>query len=209
MLRHGTVRVSGDHSRRRSVIPIRDPRHPRDPQTGAPGHHGSVSRNGPSSTGRAGLPEERAYHESGIRRVQSPAAGHRADPDRVRAAGGVATDCGGVGPRGDRGGGSGGGGSPWRGTRGGWKSPRPAEVPEGLDSQFAHATFATWTIGARAHVQHLLAYCGLPVTTDLVDPRFSLVSAAVTTWAELGGRWAPSPSYGVEVEAMIGEVRAA
>ena len=96
---------------------------------------------------------------------------------------------------------------PWMKNTCGLKITRPQDVPEGPDSQFAHATFATWTIGARAHVQHLLAYCGLPVTTDLVDPRFSLVSAAVTTWAELGGRWAPSPTYGVEVESMIAEAR--
>jgi len=90
----------------------------------------------------------------------------------------------------------------------GLKVERPEEVPGGPDSQFAHATFATWIIGARAHVQHLLAYVGRTPVTDLVDPRFTVVpEPRVGEWHELGGRWAPSPTYGREIEAMMREVR--
>ena len=42
----------------------------------------------------------------------------------------------------------------------------------------------------------------------IVDPRFGLVSGVVTYWSQLGGRWAPSPTYGDEIEAMMVEVSA-
>jgi hypothetical protein len=72
----------------------------------------------------------------------------------------------------------------------------------------SHAAFATWHQGALAHVQHLLAYCGVSVpVAERTDPRFSLVTGAdLVHWRELSGRWAPSSTYGLEIEAMITEI---
>jgi N-acetylmuramoyl-L-alanine amidase len=71
------------------------------------------------------------------------------------------------------------------------------------DEQLAHAAFANWTIGAHAHAQHLLAYCGGQVAGLIVDPRYTVVSPPyVTDWEQLGGRWAPSSTYGTEIVTL-------
>lgn len=74
------------------------------------------------------------------------------------------------------------------------------------DRPLAHAQFASWEVGAVAHVQHLCAYSGMPAGIDLiVDPRYWLVAGRhrVEQWSELGGKWAPSPTYGTELEAIM------
>ena len=73
------------------------------------------------------------------------------------------------------------------------------------DEQLAHAAFASWTIGARAHAQHLAAYAGATLLDrDIVDPRYWLVDRSkwIETFEELGGKWAPSPTYGTELVAI-------
>jgi hypothetical protein len=80
------------------------------------------------------------------------------------------------------------------------------------DQPLAHAMFPSWTVGAHAHAQHLRAYTGWPVVTDLVvDPRYVWVIGrhAVTDYEQLGGRWAPSSTYGqqiVDIAATFREV---
>lgn len=72
----------------------------------------------------------------------------------------------------------------------------------GGDRPLAHAQFATWHVGARAHVQHLCAYTGLTVpVVELVDPRYELVAGRhwCETFEDLGGRWAPAADYGVRL----------
>jgi N-acetylmuramoyl-L-alanine amidase len=77
------------------------------------------------------------------------------------------------------------------------------------DNPLAHQMFPNWEVGALAHAQHLLAYCGKKPAGIIVDPRFTLVSAPfVTQWSQLGGRWAPSPTYGSEIQTMIGTLSA-
>lgn len=73
------------------------------------------------------------------------------------------------------------------------------------DEQLAHAAFASWDVGALAHVQHCRAYAGWPVEGLIVDPRYWLVIGKhrCENWYELGTRWAPSPSYGAEIEATM------
>lgn len=74
------------------------------------------------------------------------------------------------------------------------------------DRPLAHAMFANWRVGAVAQAQHLLAYAGKQVAAGplIVDPRFELIRGfALTQWSELGGRWAPSSTYGSEIEAII------
>jgi len=75
------------------------------------------------------------------------------------------------------------------------------------DHPLVHQQFPSWRVGAIAHAQHLLAYVGNLPEGLLVDPRFWLVTTPpVTTWAELGGRWAPSPTYGQEIQEIIGRL---
>jgi hypothetical protein len=75
------------------------------------------------------------------------------------------------------------------------------------DRPLAHQMFPNWRVGAVAHAQHLVAYTGGTVAGMVVDPRYNLVPAPrVETWAELGGRWAPSPTYGREVEEIMGRL---
>jgi N-acetylmuramoyl-L-alanine amidase len=71
----------------------------------------------------------------------------------------------------------------------------------GNDDPNAHAKFPSDEVGVLAHVQHLCKYAGQPLLQgeEVVDPRYSLVSAKVTCVEELGGRWAPSPNYGVSI----------
>lgn len=76
------------------------------------------------------------------------------------------------------------------------------------DNSLAHQIFPSWEVGTIAHAQHLCAYTGQPVTGLNVDPRYGAVLAKglrLENWSELGGtgRWAPSPTYGVELEALI------
>lgn len=69
------------------------------------------------------------------------------------------------------------------------------------DNPLAHSMFASWDVGARAQVQHLRIYAGWPVEDFVFDPRYYLVSPTLRleNFEELGGRWAPSPQYGVEL----------
>ncbi len=77
------------------------------------------------------------------------------------------------------------------------------------DQPLAHSMFASWDVGALAHVQHLRAYAGWPVDGLIVDPRYWLVIGKhrLEDWSELGGKWAPSPTYGQEIEATMRRVQ--
>lgn len=76
------------------------------------------------------------------------------------------------------------------------------------DHPLCHAQFAGWSVGAVAQAQHLRAYCNVAVTDLVVDPRYVWVIGhhACVTWADLGGRWAPSPTYGEEIWALAQEL---
>jgi hypothetical protein len=71
----------------------------------------------------------------------------------------------------------------------------------------AHQLFPNWEVGSAAHAQHVRAYAGWPVSGRdmIVDPRYGLVIGkhTLTHWAELGGKWAPSPTYGTEIENLM------
>jgi hypothetical protein len=77
------------------------------------------------------------------------------------------------------------------------------------DNPLAHARFASWDAGARAHVQHLRAYAGWPVTpeSEIVDPRYWLVvGKRLEEFEELSGNWAPAATYGQSIEALISKL---
>lgn len=70
------------------------------------------------------------------------------------------------------------------------------------DTPLAHQMFPNWDVGALAQAQHLRAYAGWPVEGLVVDPRYTFVVSAgheCAMFQELGGKWAPSPTYGVEI----------
>lgn len=69
----------------------------------------------------------------------------------------------------------------------------------------AHQRFPNWQAGARAHAQHLCAYAGRKHDDLELTPRAYLVREAnkyhgvADTVEKLGGRWAPSSSYGERI----------
>jgi len=88
---------------------------------------------------------------------------------------------------------------------------RASGVPESQipDHPLVHQQFPNWYVGALAHAQHLQAYAGVSeLPLIIVDPRYLVVSThSARTWADLGGRWAPSPTYGTEIEAIMRRLR--
>lgn len=83
-----------------------------------------------------------------------------------------------------------------------------------------HAFFDTWEQGLTAQCQHLLGYAGVRSAGTIVDPRWSAVAPGTVrhgvarTVEELGGpvderrpelgvRWAPSPSYGIQLRDLV------
>jgi N-acetylmuramoyl-L-alanine amidase len=73
----------------------------------------------------------------------------------------------------------------------------------------AHARFRSWRIGITAHLDHLALYAGSPgyprPTTP--DPRhFPQLRGQAITVEALGGKWAPSPTYGKEIVKAVREM---
>ncbi len=68
------------------------------------------------------------------------------------------------------------------------------------DDPDAHMRFPDWERGTRAHCAHLALYAGAISTAEarrLGDPRaFASIQGVAPTVPELGGKWAPDPSYG-------------
>ena len=67
------------------------------------------------------------------------------------------------------------------------------------------AAFDSAQLGARAHIQHLLAYCTTRrPTTTVIDPRYDIVMSVrrnkINNWVGLGGTWAvPGVYYGQDI----------
>ncbi|MCH4157171.1 MAG: glucosaminidase domain-containing protein [Acidaminococcaceae bacterium] len=67
------------------------------------------------------------------------------------------------------------------------------------------ATFKTPELGARAHIQHLLAYTSKRPHGKIVDPRYELAhkvrlrDGLCTTWYQLNGNWATSKYYAEKI----------
>jgi N-acetylmuramoyl-L-alanine amidase len=76
----------------------------------------------------------------------------------------------------------------------------------------AHQRFMSWEQGVQAHIDHLALYAGAPGYPNPMspDPRhFSYLFGSARTVEELGGKWAPSASYGVEIVKMVREIEQA
>ena len=79
--------------------------------------------------------------------------------------------------------------------------------PDGDPS--SHQAFTSWQAGIEACLDHLALYAGAAGYPRAVtnDPRhFPFIFGKAPTIASLGGNWAPSPSYGTEIEAMIAQM---
>ncbi len=75
----------------------------------------------------------------------------------------------------------------------------------------AHMRFGSDADGVLAHVQHWARYGGAtaPAPGDaLLDTRWQAVAWTIATVEEMGGKWAPSASYGTETAGVIASIRA-
>ncbi|HUO38928.1 MAG TPA: N-acetylmuramoyl-L-alanine amidase [Mycobacterium sp.] len=67
------------------------------------------------------------------------------------------------------------------------------------------ASFPSFQVGIRAHIQHLKAYASTaPLNQPQVDPRYALVAhGSCPTWESLDGHWAvPGVGYGESIVAL-------
>lgn len=93
------------------------------------------------------------------------------------------------------------------------RHPNP-DIGTSGEVTLAHSQFVSWMHGAEAHVQHLLAYAGVLDMSGasylVVDPRAAFVVGKyrVEEFEELGGKWAPSPTYGEEIVSIADSLRA-
>jgi N-acetylmuramoyl-L-alanine amidase len=101
----------------------------------------------------------------------------------------------------------------------GLKVPDPAAFAD--DDPRAHARFPSPEVGVLAHLEHLAIYAGCPGFprsyrklaaddwTGCADPRhFGWIAAKAPNVEDLGGKWAPSPTYGERLVALLEELMA-
>jgi len=70
----------------------------------------------------------------------------------------------------------------------------------------AHKRFSSWEEGITAHLDHLALYAGAPgyPRNDTPDPRhFPFIKDKAATVEALGGKWAPSKTYGESIVRML------
>jgi N-acetylmuramoyl-L-alanine amidase len=73
----------------------------------------------------------------------------------------------------------------------------------------AHQKFNTWDEGVQAHLDHLALYAGAGgyPRSSTYDPRhFVTIKGTVVTVNALGGKWAPSITYGQEINKMYSDL---
>jgi hypothetical protein len=95
----------------------------------------------------------------------------------------------------------------------GLKIRTPGFVPGTAgDETLAHQIFPTWEVGAIAQAQHLRGYSGwaVPDHIPMQSGRYQYVIGKwrCETWTDLGGKWAPSLTYGQEIEAIMSQILA-
>ncbi len=75
----------------------------------------------------------------------------------------------------------------------------------------AHQRFKNWEEGIQAQVDHLALYAGADgyPKANTPDPRhFPFIKGSATTVESLGGKWAPSATYGQDIVKLMKEVEA-
>lgn len=92
-----------------------------------------------------------------------------------------------------------------------YKNPCGLKISSGGDNYDpkAHQKFSTWDDGVKAHLDHLALYAGAVgyPKSNTTDPRhFSKIKGKAVTVKALGGNWAPSKTYGDEVNKYYNEL---
>ncbi len=75
----------------------------------------------------------------------------------------------------------------------------------------AHQRFNSWEEGIQAQIDHLALYAGAAgyPKAGTPDPRhFPYLKGTAPTVEQLGGKWAPSASYGTDIVAMMNKLKA-
>lgn len=93
-----------------------------------------------------------------------------------------------------------------------WKNPCGLKTTEGGSNTnpSAHKKFESWEEGITAQIDHLALYAGAKgyPRQDTPDPRhFSYIAGKAPTVEELGGKWAPSLTYGEKLVAILKELQ--
>ncbi len=73
----------------------------------------------------------------------------------------------------------------------------------------AHQKFSNWREGINAQVDHLALYAGVLgyPRANTPDPRhFDFIKGTAHYWEDLGGKWAPSSTYGENIVTMMGQI---
>jgi len=73
----------------------------------------------------------------------------------------------------------------------------------------AHQRFASWEDGVSAHIDHLALYAGAEgyPKQGTLDPRhFPYLRGTAKTVEQLGGKWAPSATYGEDIVRLMDEL---
>lgn len=92
-----------------------------------------------------------------------------------------------------------------------YKNPCGLKITAGGDNYDpkAHQRFLSWDDGVKAHLDHLALYAGADgyPKSNTTDPRhFSTIKGKAVTVSALGGKWAPSQTYGDEVNKYYHEL---
>ncbi|MBE6070834.1 MAG: hypothetical protein E7208_02630 [Clostridium butyricum] len=92
-----------------------------------------------------------------------------------------------------------------------YKNPCGLKITAGGDNYDpkAHQKFSSWDDGVKAHLDHLALYAGANgyPKSNTSDPRhFSTIKGKAVTVKALGGKWAPSQTYGDEVNKYYNEL---
>lgn len=92
-----------------------------------------------------------------------------------------------------------------------FKNPCGLKTTSGGDNSDpnAHQRFNSWEDGVSAHLDHLALYAGAAgyPRADTKDPRhFASIYGKAPTVEELGGKWAPSTTYGNDIVAMVEKI---
>lgn len=73
----------------------------------------------------------------------------------------------------------------------------------------AHQKFSNWREGITAQVDHLALYAGVLgyPKANTPDPRhFDFIKGTARYWEDLGGKWAPSATYGEDIVKMMKQI---
>ena len=90
-------------------------------------------------------------------------------------------------------------------------NPCGLKTAEGGDDSDAdaHKKFDDWDEGVQAHMDHLALYAGVkgyPKSDSYDERQFKTIKGKVKTISDLGGKWAPSSTYGDEVAQLYDEL---